>query len=587
MLLELSIRDFAIIDDIRLDLRHGLNALTGETGAGKSILIDALGAVLGHRVSSDVVRTGAKQARVDATFDLVALRDRPEVLRVVDDLGILADEDVLILSREIAATGRSQARINGTAQTASTLTRLGALIVDIHGQSDHLSLLRPRTQLDMLDQYAGILETRQAYSEGVREMRQLRRQIDEIARSGRERIQRIDLLRFQINEIGEAALEPDEEEQLTWERARLVHAERLVHDAAAAYDVLTGSDQPGAPVAGAQHSLRSATAHLGDIASVDAGMEPLAARLNDVVFLLDDITAEIRDYHDQVELDPSRLEEVEDRLDLIKGLQRKYGATNADVLAYAGAAAEELEGLTGESANVDRLREREGQQRQRLGEMADRLSTRRREAGRRLASAVEVAIGDLKMGSARIEVRIEQVNDPDGLPSGGRIVAFDDTGIDRVEFLIAPNRGEALKPLARIASGGETARLMLAFKSILSEVDATPTLVFDEVDVGVGGRSGHVVGEKLYDLSHAHQVLVITHLPQIAAYADAHYRITKGERDGRVVSHVDEIGDDERVEELAAMLDGVPVSAAARASAREMLDRASQRRTAVVALNAG
>ena len=585
MLLELSIRDFAIIDDIRLDLGRGFNALTGETGAGKSILIDALGAVLGDRVSSDVVRSGAKQARVDATFDLAMFGERPDILQVLDDLGIPAEDGVLILSREVASTGRSQARINGIPQTAGALTRVGTLLVDIHGQSDHLSLLRPRAQLDILDRYAGVLGVRQAYSEEARDLRRLRNRIEELTRSSRERSQRVDLLRFQIAEIEEAGLEAGEEERLSRERARLVHAERLVRDAAAAYELLTGPEQPDSAVAGAQTSLRSAAAHLQGIAALDTGMEPLAERLNDVVFLLEDITAELRGYQDQVELDPARLEAVEDRFDLIKGLQRKHGTTAEDVIAYARIAAKELEDLTGEAADVDALRSREREYRQRLGAAARRISARRQQAGKQLAASVEAVVAELKMGTARIEVRIEQTDDPDGLPiddgDGQRVVAFDETGVDRVEFLIAPNRGEAVKPLARIASGGETARLMLAVKSILSEVDATPTLVFDEIDVGVGGRSGQVVGEKLYDLAQQHQVLVITHLPQIAAYADAHYRITKGEREGRVISRVDEMSDEKRVEELGAMLDGVPVSPAARNSAREMLDRAAQRRKAV------
>lgn len=585
MLLELSIHDFAIIDDIQLELGAGLTALTGETGAGKSILIDALGAVLGDRVSSDVVRTGSRQARVEATFDMAALRQRPEVCGALGELGISVGDDVLIFSREIGAAGRSQARINGTAQTASALTRVGSMLVDIHGQSDHLSLLRRREQLDMLDRYAGTLDARDAFAIGVRELRHLRAQISDIILSSRDRMQRVDLLRFQLAEIEEAALELDEEEHLTLERARLVHAERLARDAASAYEVLIGQDDAGAPASGAQQTLRNAAAHLADIASLDSSCEPLATRLNEVVFLLDDITAEVRDYRDQVELDPTRLEEVEDRLDLIKGLQRKYGPTNEDVLAHAQVAAEELAGLTGEAADVDTLRDQERTRVAQLGVAAQRISAERRVAGERLAAAVEAVIAELKMGSARIEVRLDSHDDANGLPvdggDPGRTVAFDETGVDQVEFLIAPNRGEALKPIARIASGGETARLMLAIKSILTAVDATPTLVFDEVDVGVGGRSGGVVGEKLAGLARDHQVLVITHLPQIAAYADAHYRISKAERDGRVVSRVDEIGDEERVEELAAMLDGVPVSAAARDSSREMLDRASRQRKTI------
>lgn len=583
MLLQLSIRDFAIIDDIRLDLGPGFNALTGETGAGKSILIDALGAVLGERTTSDVVRTGAKQARVDATFDLVALRDRSDLLGLLDDFGIDTDEDVVILSRQITANGRTQARINGSPQTAGTLSLIGALLVDIHGQSDHLSLLRPRAQLDMLDRYAGVLDDRHAFSNAVREIRQLRQRIDDIARTGRERMQRIDLLRFQITDIEEAALTSHEGDALVSERARLIHAERLMREAASAYELLTGAELREATETGAENELRAAASHLADIATLDATMQPLAERLNDAIFLVQDITSEIRAYQDQIELDPSRLEAVEDRLDVIKGLQRKYGGTIDEVLVYAKSAAEELAGLTGEAADIDTLREQERQELRCLGEKASRISEQRRLSGEKLGSAVESVIAELKMGTARVVVRVAQTDDPAGVPvtgeDNGRTVAFDETGVDQVSFLIAPNRGEALKPLARVASGGETARLMLAIKSILSEVDATPTLVFDEIDVGVGGRSGQVVGEKLYDLAESHQVLVITHLPQIAAYAEDHFRITKAAHEGRVVSQVDELRDAERVEEIAAMLDGIPISDASRISAREMLARAVQRRS--------
>jgi DNA repair protein RecN (Recombination protein N) len=585
MLLELTIHDFAIIDDVRLELGPGFNALTGETGAGKSILIDALGAVLGDRVGSDVVRTGATRARVEATFDLGALSTRPEVTDILDEVGISSDEEVLILSREILASGRSQARINGEARTAGTVARLGSLLVDIHGQSDHLSLLHPNAQRDMLDRYAGLLEQRQDFVSHVRELSTVRRQIREIDRSSRERAQRIDLLRFQVGEIEAAALEPDEEEALTQERARLVHADQLLRDAAAAYTLLAGEPDIVGVESGGATSLRAASAHLDDVAAVDINMQPLAERLREIVYLLEDITAEVRDYQDRVEGDPTRLAAVEDRLDLLKGLRRKHGATIRDVITYGQRAAAELANLTENEISIEDLRQQEADLLRSAGKIATVLSRERRRAGEQLAAAVEAAIAELKMGSARLEILVEQTSESEGIPiadgdQGERAVAFDETGVDRVTFLIAPNRGEALKPLARIASGGETARLMLAMKSILSEVDATPTLVFDEVDVGVGGRSGAVVGEKLYELARQHQVLVITHLPQIAAYADTHYQISKAERDGRVVSRVKEIAEDQRIEELAAMLDGVPVSPTARKNAQEMVERALRKRSA-------
>lgn len=580
MLLELSIRDFAIIDELRVGFESGFNALTGETGAGKSILIDALGAVLGERVGADVVRTGATGARIEATFALPPLGDRPDLVAVLDEFGVEPEEGIVILSREVTAAGRSSARINGRAATAGALGRVGSLLVDIHGQSDHLSLLRSGEHLAMLDRFAGLTETRAEVAGLVAELRDVRGRIGDILGNARERAQRVDLLRFQLDEIISASLEASEEEVLVAERAVLGNADRLAREAAAAYAELAGGgdDGLGDGSVPAVASLGRAAAHLAEVAAVDDGMRPLADRIQEIVFLVEDAAAESRAYRDRIEADPVRLATIEDRLAELKALQRKYGATVAEVIRFGDAAARDLEALTGGDADVEILREREAALLIEVGRRAAALSAAREVAGERLSRAVEAAIAELNMGRARFAVDRKRQPDPDGVPlpgadGEGQRVAVDVTGIDRIEFLIAPNAGEALKPLGRVASGGETARLMLALKSILSAADATPTLVFDEVDVGVGGRSGQVVGEKLWRLADEHQVLVITHLPQIAAFAEAHFRILKAERDGRVVSRVETIEADRRVEELAAMLDGLPVSDAARGNAREMLGR--------------
>jgi len=577
MLIELAIRDFAIIDEVRLGFEPGFNALTGETGAGKSILIDALGAVLGDRVGADVVRTGAKAARIEATFDVAALAGRPEVAAAFEEVGAEPEEGVLILSREIAASGRSTARLNGRAATAGALNRVGSLLVDIHGQSDHLSLLRPAEHLEMLDRFGGLLPTRQELAALVREWRELRGRIAEISGNARQRAQREDYLRFQVAEIEAANLRRGEEDELHAERTVLANATQLATEAAAAYALLHGDDEAsGDAVLPGLGALRQAADHLGTVAGVDAAVAPLAERLSELVFLAEDLAAEVRDYRDRIEADPARLVAVEDRLDELKRLQRKYGATVDDVIRVGEEAKHELEGLTGEDGGLEALQARADALAGEIGRRAGGLSAARSAAGDRLAREVERAIAELNMGRARFAVDVTQAPVADGVPlEDGRRVAVDGHGVDRVEFLIAPNAGEALKPLGRVASGGETARLMLALKSILSAADATPTLVFDEVDVGVGGRSGQVVGEKLWGLANAHQVLVITHLPQIAAFAEAHYRIAKDERDGRVVSRVEPLSEEERVEELAAMLDGTPVTEAARQNAREVIERVS------------
>ncbi len=578
MLLELSIKDFAIIDELRVGFERGFNALTGETGAGKSIIIDALGAVLGERVGSDVVRTGAKAARVEATFDVTDALTHGALESTLAELGIEAEDGILILGREVTATGRSGARVNGRASTAGTLARIGAVLVDIHGQSDHLTLLRPGEHLDILDRYAGVTDDRAKVSRLVKDLRELRSQIAAITAGARERAQRVDLLRFQVQEIEVAAPEPGEDDDLLAERRVLANAERLATAANAAFELINGDDDAVGGNAGTIVALQRAQGHLQEIASVDETMREVSGRLDEVVILLLDVISDLRVYRDEIEADPARLDVIEYRLEILKRLKRKYGVTIAEVLAHGQEAARELEGLTGGDTGVDGLRERETELLRSIGTVATRLSAARREAGQRLSREVEATIAELNMGRSRFAVEIVQVDAEDGVPfadeSGTeRRVAVDSTGVDRVQFLLATNSGETLKPLGRVASGGETARLMLALKSTLSRADATPTLVFDEVDVGVGGRSGQVVGEKLWMLADGHQVLVITHLPQIAAFADAHFQIAKAERDGRVVSRIDALEPAERIDELAAMLDGLPVTAAARASALAMLTR--------------
>ncbi len=579
MLLELAVRDFAIIDEVRIAFVPGLNALTGETGAGKSILIDALGAVLGGRVGADVVRTGATRAQIEATFD-VSTDNRPDFAAVLVDAGVEPEDGLLILQREVQASGRSLARINGRMATASTLARIGASLVDIHGQSDHLSLLRPTAQLEVLDRYAGTTRDRQQLAGLVGDLRLLRARIAEIVEHAREREQRADLLRFQVDEIAAAALVVGEDEALAAERLVLANAERLATDAGAAHDLLAGHETDDGALP-ALEALRKAAQFASDIAAVDESAVAVSERLNEALYLVQDVTAELRDYRDRIEADPVRLATIEERLDELRRLQRKYGATIPEVTAFGDRAARELEELTGGDSDVEQLRERASMLARQIGERASALSQARSVAGRRLSRAVETTIAEMNMGRSRFEVQVSQRDDPEGVPTVAadgttRTVAVDASGADEVLFLIAPNAGEALKPLARVASGGETARLMLALKSILSEADETPTLVFDEVDVGVGGRSGQVVGEKLWGLARAHQVLVISHLAQIAAFAEQHLRIAKGESGGRVVSHVEPISGDDRLWELAAMLDGQPPTPASLRNAEAMVERVEQ-----------
>ena len=578
MLVELAIRNFAIIDSLNLAFGPGLNVLTGETGAGKSILIDALGAVLGDRVNTDMVRTGAKSASIDATFDLVRVPNRDEIAEVLQELQVEEEDGLLILGREIQSGGRSSARLNGRPTTAAILGQIGAFLVDIHGQSDHLSLLRPSAQLELLDRYAQVVPVRDAFAARLADLRATRKTLEETLSGARDRMQRIDLLTYQLDEIRRANLQPGEEMSLDAERARLANADRLAKDAATAYTVLAGEDDPvghGAALPG----LRQAVQILADLGTIDPTTIPVGERAQELLYLLEDLVAEIRDYRDAVESDPARLEAVEERLAELRQLKRKYGVDVAAILEHAREAQEHLDRLTGSETDAEALAARESDIATEAGRLADELSGQRADRARTLARHVEAAIARLNMGAAEFTVGLDRVADPRGVPVSGpngavERFAADASGIDRVQFFIAPNPGEVAKPLAKIASGGETARLMLALKSVLSDVDRTPTLVFDEIDVGVGGRSGQVVGEMLWELTGEHQVIVITHLPQIAAFADMHFRIAKVERESRVVSAIAALEAAERIEELAAMLDGVPVSASSLQNATEMIERA-------------
>lgn len=590
MLAELNISNFAIIDRLYLRLGPGFNALTGETGAGKSIIIDALGALLGSKIGPEFVRHGSQSARVEGQFDLGALQSAPReaLLEMLQEGGLLDTDDdadeTVIISREINASGRTVARVNGRMVNLPTLQGIGELLVDVHGQSEHVSLLRSTTHIDLLDEYAGLQSERKSMAEMVGKLRATQKELRDLQRDERELARRADLLTFQVEEIDKAELRAGEDTELANERSRLSNAERLSSLCDSIYALLIESgDEDGYSRRGGRGgggggtSVRDAVGQasglLADLARLDPSMaeqEPALAAIYDSV---EEVGRTLRQYRETVEHDPERLLEIEERLSLIHELKRKYGPTIDEVLAFGGQAAEELDKITHSEERIADLQEETEKLAQEIGKLGARMTTRRQEAGEKLARAVEVAMKDLLMGSARFQVEVTQASSQEGVPLPGKDGrwSYSDKGVDRVEFLLSPNPGEPLKPLAKIASGGETSRIMLALKSILSEADLTPTLVFDEVDVGVGGRSGGVVGEKLWALTSSHQVLCITHLPQIAAFADDHFKITKQVVDDRTRTRVDRLDAEEQEQEIAAMIGGAPVSAAALENAREML----------------
>lgn len=575
MLAELAISNLAIIEHSIIRFEDGLNAITGETGAGKSILLDALGAVLGARVSSDLVRTGSSSARVEAQFELPPIGFE-QILELLEEAGIEhMPEEPLIVAREIQANGRSSARINGRMVTVSQLNAIGKLLVDIHGQSDHLGILSASEQRRILDRYGGLEELRDAASIAIAEWNAARKALAELTTGSREREQRRDLLQFQVTEIEELAPVEGEDEALTRERDVLQNADALRLSSLSAMDALVGD----ASEENAVTLLRRVEHELQTTADIDSGADSLAERASELLILAEDLARDARDYAEQIEGDPERLAFVDDRLANLQQLKRKYGATIPEILSFRDRAAEELAELSADKYDPAALQARLELTTKDAQKAVATLSQARRDVASKLAETTVQSIADLRMGSAEVEILVEHVDDSRGLPMpDGQTIRVDDSGGDAVTFLIAPNRGEALKPLARIASGGETARVMLAIKSILSDVDDTPTLVFDEIDVGVGGRSGQMVGEKLWSLTDRHQVIVISHLAQIAAFADKHFRIAKSEEEDRVVSRVEELTPYTREQELAAMLDGIPATPESLANARAMLARVHEYR---------
>jgi DNA repair protein RecN (Recombination protein N) len=553
MLAELTIRNFAIIDDLRLHFAPGFNVMTGETGAGKSIILDAMMLVLGGRADTTMVRAGSDGAYVEATF-LLSPAIQAALAPLLQEEGLEGEaDDVLLLARELRANGRNICRVNGRAVTLNLLRHLGEHLVDIHGQGEHLSLLKPRSHLPLLDGYAGLDGEREAVANQVGELRAVQRELQELRRNERALAQRIDLLRFQVEEIDAANLKPDEEEALRAEETRLGNVEQLLHNAAESLALLLATDDD---TPGATDLLSQAERALGQVVRLDESQAPLLERLQGVIFQLGEVADELRHYQEQLEFNPGRLDFVEERLGLINRLKRKYGDDIAAILAVRQAAAADLDKISHSEERIEELVLLEERYLRQIGGMALALSSRRKAAAERLGAAVEQELADLHMEGARFSVAFSCEAAAGGAYAGEERLAFDRTGVDRVEFLMSANPGEPPKPLAKVASGGETARLMLALKTVLARVDATPTLIFDEVDQGIGGRVGDIVGRKLWGLARVgeHQVTVVTHLPQLAGYADRHFHVSKQVLNGRTVTHVDTLDTAGRVQELAAML---------------------------------
>lgn len=572
MLNELRIENFAIIQRLELIFSGGLTTLTGETGAGKSIILDAIEALIGGRADPTLIRSGADRAQVEAVFSLPE-RNRQAILDILQREELLDDPHQITLSRELRREGRSIARINGRSVSLNLLRELGSYLVDIHGQSEHLSLLNVRQHIDLLDGYADAGTKLAAYRAAYQRLHALRRELKELRQSEEESARRADFFTFQIQEIEAARLKPGEDEELRQERDRLANAESL---AELVQQSLAALDESTPETMSASDLLGRVVQALSQISRLDASQAPLQAQAETLEEGISDLAASLRGYMEEVEFNPRRLEQVEERLDLLHNLKRKYGGSVESILAYAEEARRKLDRITHAAERIAELEADEAVALAELAEAALVLSARRKTAAEALGKAVEGELDDLQMAGARFMVELRTTPHADGvpLPDGSR-VAFDAGGIDQVEFLIAPNPGEGFKPLVKIASGGETARLMLALKNVLVRADAIPTLIFDEIDQGIGGRAGMVVGEKLWQLGREHQVFCVTHLPQLAAFGDQQLKVRKEVADGRTTTQVEKLDEARRLDELAEMLG--KLTEASRSTAQETLALARQR----------
>ncbi|MGA5704432.1 DNA repair protein RecN [Peterkaempfera bronchialis] len=582
----MRIQALGVIDDAVVELSPGFTAVTGETGAGKTMVVTSLGLLLGGRADPALVRVGAGRAVVEGRITLAA--DDPAALRAVE-AGAELDDGVLLVSRTVSAEGRSRAHLGGRSVPVGLLGELGEDLIAVHGQTDQQRLLKPSRQRGALDRYAGeaVSVPLERYQAAFRRLRAVSATLEELTTRARERAQEADLLRFGLAEVAAAEPLPGEDTELAAEAERLGHADALASAATLAHGALAGdpaepdSVDAGTLVAQARRALDAVRSH-------DPGLAALGDRLDEVGYLLADVAADLAGYADGLDADPVRLAAVEERRSVLSHLVRKYGsagAGTAEVLRWAEESAQRLAELEGDDDRIDGLAAERRQLHAELGALAAELSAARRAAAGRFAGAVTAELTELAMPHARVTFAIEQVEDPQGLEVDGRTVAFGPHGVDEVEVLLAPHPGAPPRPIAKGASGGELSRVMLAVEVVFAGADPVPTYLFDEVDAGVGGKAAVEIGRRLAKLAESAQVVVVTHLPQVAAFADRHLVVEKTS-DGTVTrSGVKALDDAERVRELSRMLAGLEDSELGRAHAEELLAAArSPRREGRAAL---
>ena len=570
MLRELRISNFAIIDNLNITFSEGLNVLSGETGAGKSIIVGALGLLLGGRVSAEMIRATADEAVVEALFEWEAY-GAPG--RKLDEWGI-AGSSQLVIRRLIAKSGKSRTYINGGIATLQMLNQLGAELIAVSGQHEHQTLLLVDKHIDMLDEFGALTPLRDEVTGAYRRLMGIRQRTRELEALEGDKQRRSELLRFQIGEIDQAAVRPGEEDELREEKKILTHAQKLIDLAGAVYDgIYTGEE---AILGG----LREAVARLKEIAGIDASMAAAFASLETSFYQIEDVARTLEEYLQRIHFDAGRLEAVETRLGEIQALRKKYGPSLEELFLYRDRARRELEGMESSEAELAGLKQEQQELGAKVLERARLLSAKRAESAVRLSGMVGSELASLGMKKARFSVEVRQVRDAARGETGDLIplgeCRLSEKGIDEVEFYFGPNLGEGLKPLAKIASGGELSRLVLAIKKIVA--GGRTTLIFDEVDSGIGGAVAEVVGRKLKEIAGRQQTICITHLPQIASFADRHHSISKMTRQGRTVTLVKDLHSlKDREDEVARMLGGATITPKTREHAREMLSAARGR----------
>jgi DNA repair protein RecN len=558
MLVELIVENYAVVEQARIHFHRGLNLLTGETGSGKSIVVDSLGLLLGARASADMIRTGAQQARISGIFSIDA---QAELAGMLEDAGIELEDQELIVQRDVTATGKSRAFVANRPVTTSFLRQIAPFLGDIHGQNEQQLLFNPQTQRNLLDRYAGAMEQRERLAGVYGAWRDAQRRLDELRRNEQEKLRLLDLWRFQRDEIESAGLKSDEDTELEAERRLLQNSTKLQENAASAFEILYESKDSAVSLLG------QALKRIDDLVRIDGSLSDTSGALKQAEIAVEEAAWTLREYLGKLESDPGRLEEVETRLDALDKLKRKYGGTLSEVLAFQEQVARQVDEVEHATEHQEAL---EKEQKRLAGEyerLAAELSGKRRGAAERLGKEVENELKSLAMASTQFRVSVKPTE-----PSAA--------GADEIQFLVSPNRGEELRPMEKIASGGELSRMALALKTAVGDTDAGKgihTLVFDEVDAGVGGAAASSVGRRLKTLSRSNQVICVTHLAQIAGFADHHYAVSKRDRKGRAMTEVSELSREERAKEIGRMLSGETITPEALKQAEQLIQAGQAR----------